>query len=109
METGIHLCQGPSGAGQGAGERHPEPDASERRQVQDRSLRLCPWAGTVRAHRAVPGHADVPAREATLRLGQDVTEACEGTFVYMPPYLEHGIKAKTDVVMLLTMIKGKQG
>ena len=43
--------------------------------------------------------------EATLRLGEDEKEAGEGTFVYMTPYLEHGIKAKTDVIMLLTMIK----
>ena len=43
--------------------------------------------------------------EATLRLGADEMEAAEGTFAYMTPLLEHGIKAKTDVVMLLTMIK----
>jgi quercetin dioxygenase-like cupin family protein len=43
--------------------------------------------------------------EAELKLGTDEKEAVEGTFVYMPPYLEHGVKAKTDVVMLLTMIK----
>jgi quercetin dioxygenase-like cupin family protein len=43
--------------------------------------------------------------EATLKLGADSQEAVEGTFVYMTPYLEHGIKAKTDVVMLLTMLK----
>ena len=43
--------------------------------------------------------------EATLRLGADEMEASEGTFAYMTPLLEHGIKAKTDVVMLLTMIK----
>jgi quercetin dioxygenase-like cupin family protein len=43
--------------------------------------------------------------EASLRLGSDAQEAVEGTFVYMAPYLEHGIKAKTDVVLLLTMIK----
>ena len=43
--------------------------------------------------------------EATLKLGADEQEAVEGTFVYMTPYLEHGVKAKTDVVMLLTMIK----
>jgi len=24
----------------------------------------------------------------------------------MPPYLEHGIKARNEVVMLLTMVKG---
>jgi hypothetical protein len=40
-----------------------------------------------------------------VRLGSDEHEASEGTFVYIAPYLKHGIKAKTDVVMLLTMIK----
>jgi quercetin dioxygenase-like cupin family protein len=44
--------------------------------------------------------------EATLRLGTETQEAVEGTFVYMAPYLEHGIKARTEVVMLLTMVKG---
>ncbi len=43
--------------------------------------------------------------EATLRLGDEEKEAAEGAFVYMAPYLEHSIKAKTGVVMLLTMIK----
>lgn len=43
--------------------------------------------------------------EATLRLGADEREAREGTFAHMAPFLEHGIKAKTEVVMLLTMIK----
>jgi quercetin dioxygenase-like cupin family protein len=43
--------------------------------------------------------------EAKLRLGEDEKEAADGAFVYMPPYLEHGIKAKTDVVLLLTMVK----
>jgi quercetin dioxygenase-like cupin family protein len=43
--------------------------------------------------------------EASLRLGTDQTEASEGTFVYMPAYMEHGIKAKTDAVVLLTMLK----
>jgi quercetin dioxygenase-like cupin family protein len=43
--------------------------------------------------------------EAVLRLGSDEKEAAEGSFAYMPPYLEHGIKAKSEVVMLLVMIK----
>jgi quercetin dioxygenase-like cupin family protein len=43
--------------------------------------------------------------EASLRLGSDEMEAAEGTFVCMAPYLEHGVKATTDVVMLLTMLK----
>jgi quercetin dioxygenase-like cupin family protein len=44
--------------------------------------------------------------EATLKLGAAEQEATVGTFVYMPAYLEHGIKARNEVVMLLTMIKG---
>jgi quercetin dioxygenase-like cupin family protein len=44
--------------------------------------------------------------EATLNLGGEPRDAAEGTFVYMPPRLEHGIKAQTEVVMLLTMLKG---
>lgn len=44
--------------------------------------------------------------EADLKLGGELHEAHEGTLVHMPPKLEHGIKAKTEVVMLLVMIKG---
>lgn len=43
--------------------------------------------------------------EADLLLGGDTKEAHEGTLVHMPPKLEHGIKAKTEVVMLLVMLK----
>ena len=43
--------------------------------------------------------------EALLNLGGEERDATEGTFVYMRPKLEHGIKAKTEVVMLLAMIK----
>lgn len=43
--------------------------------------------------------------QATLRLGDDVHEVQEGAFVMMPPRLEHGIKAKTELTMLLTMIQ----
>ena len=42
---------------------------------------------------------------ARLKLGAEEQEANEGTFVYMAPYLEHGIKARTEVVMLLAMLK----
>lgn len=44
--------------------------------------------------------------EAALTLGTAERTAGEGTFVYMPANLPHGVKAKTEVVMLLTMIKG---
>jgi len=43
--------------------------------------------------------------EALLKLGGEEQPAVEGTFVYMPPNLEHGIQAETEVVMLLTMVK----
>lgn len=43
--------------------------------------------------------------EADLKLGDEEQQAREGSFAYMPAYLEHGIKAKTHVVMLLTMLK----
>lgn len=43
--------------------------------------------------------------EATVRLGGVAQEAAAGSFVYMPPLLEHGVKAKTAVVMLLTIVK----
>ena len=45
--------------------------------------------------------------DADLKLGEDTREAHAGTLVYMPPLMEHGIKAKNEVVMLLVMIKGK--
>jgi quercetin dioxygenase-like cupin family protein len=43
--------------------------------------------------------------EATLMLGADEQDAAEGSFVYMTPHLQHSVKAKTDVIMLLTVIK----
>jgi len=43
--------------------------------------------------------------EATLKLGTEDREANAGTFVYMTANLEHGIKARTGLVMLLTMVK----
>jgi quercetin dioxygenase-like cupin family protein len=44
--------------------------------------------------------------EASLLLGEDWKDAAEGSFAWMPPNLQHGLKAKTEVVMLLTMVKG---
>ncbi len=45
--------------------------------------------------------------EAELRLGPDTKTANAGTFAYMTPNLEHGIRAKTEVVLLLTMVKNR--
>jgi quercetin dioxygenase-like cupin family protein len=43
--------------------------------------------------------------DATLRLGAEEHPAKAGTFVYMPALLEHGIRAETEVVLLLTLLK----
>ncbi len=43
--------------------------------------------------------------EATVKLGADEHSAKEGTFVYMTPQLEHGIRAQSEVVMLLILLK----
>jgi quercetin dioxygenase-like cupin family protein len=44
--------------------------------------------------------------EGTVKLGGETKEIKPGAFAYMPPKLEHAIKARTEVVMLLTMVKG---
>ena len=43
--------------------------------------------------------------EAKLTLGEDVQEVKAGAYVHMTPALQHGILARTPVVMLLTMHK----
>jgi len=43
--------------------------------------------------------------EAQLTLGNDVEEVKAGAYVHMTPKLQHGIVARTPVVMLLTMLK----
>ncbi len=43
--------------------------------------------------------------EAQLTLGADVHEVRAGCFVHMPPNLQHGILARSPVVMLLSMHK----
>ena len=78
-------------------------------QNDDRSkvIQFCFAPGQeLSAHAApVPAILYFARGEATLKLGLDQQEAGEGTFVYMTPNLEHGIQAKTEVVMLLTMLK----
>ncbi len=43
--------------------------------------------------------------EASVTLGDDRHEAQAGTWVHMPAGLRHSIRAKTPVVMLLTLLK----
>jgi len=58
------------------------------------------------AHTApVPATLTFLQGDALLNLGGEEQQATAGTFVYMRPNLEHGIKARSEVVMLLTMIK----
>ncbi|MCS7044060.1 MAG: cupin domain-containing protein [Bryobacteraceae bacterium] len=59
------------------------------------------------AHTApVPALLYFAKGEADLQLGTDAKSASEGTLVYMPPRLEHAVRAKTEVVMLLVMFRG---
>jgi quercetin dioxygenase-like cupin family protein len=60
------------------------------------------------AHTApMPAVIHILQGEARLTLGADHKEVSAGAWVHMQPQLEHGILAKTPVVMLLTMIKGR--
>ncbi|MCC7342755.1 MAG: cupin domain-containing protein [Bryobacterales bacterium] len=43
--------------------------------------------------------------EADLTLGEDAKSAAEGTLVHMTAQLPHSVKAKTELVMLLIMLK----
>ena len=60
------------------------------------------------AHTApMPAIVHILQGEARLTLGGDTKDAGAGAWAYMLPQLEHGIYAKTPVVMLLTMIKAR--
>lgn len=43
--------------------------------------------------------------EAELQLGSDIRNVRQGALAWMPPRLEHAIRAKTEVVMLLVMLR----
>ncbi len=47
--------------------------------------------------------------EARLTLGEDGHDVKAGAFVHMTPQLQHGIVARTPVVMLLSMYKQSRG
>jgi quercetin dioxygenase-like cupin family protein len=44
--------------------------------------------------------------EADVTLGSGSLTASAGSWIHMPPQLPHSIRAKTPVVMLLTLLKG---
>jgi quercetin dioxygenase-like cupin family protein len=70
-------------------------------------LQFCFAPGTeLSAHTApFPAMLTFLAGDADLRLGEDWMEVREGAFAFMPALLEHAIKAKTDVVMQLVLLK----
>lgn len=78
-------------------------------QNSDRSkvIQFCFAPGQeLSAHTApFPASIYIAKGQATLKLGAEQVDASEGTFAYMEANLEHGIVAKTEVVMLLTMFK----
>ena len=47
--------------------------------------------------------------EADLVLGGDAREARAGTWIAMPPGLPHAVRARTPVVMLLTLFRDLPG
>ena len=47
--------------------------------------------------------------EAQLKLGSDTCEAREGAWVHMPAQLPHSVQAKTQLVMLLLLLKSQAG
>jgi quercetin dioxygenase-like cupin family protein len=58
------------------------------------------------AHSApVPAMLTFLAGEAELTLGDQTHSAGPGAFAHMPAHLTHAIRAKTETVMLLTMLK----
>ena len=90
--------------------REPERGILSRTIHQDeraKILQFCFAPGTeLSAHTApFPAIIQFLSGEASLRLGQDWLEAREGAFAFMPAQLEHAIKAKTETVMQLVLLK----
>ncbi len=54
---------------------------------------------------AVPAVLQVLSGEATLTFGDEVREADAGAWAYMPARLPHSVLAKTELVLLLQMLK----
>jgi quercetin dioxygenase-like cupin family protein len=48
---------------------------------------------------------EILSGQATLGLGDELVEAGPGTWVSMEPHLRHSVRAQTEVVMLLTLLK----
>jgi quercetin dioxygenase-like cupin family protein len=57
---------------------------------------------------AVPAIIEIVKGDARVTLDGDVKELSAGSWVYMEASLPHSVYARTDVVMLLTMLTGAQ-
>lgn len=70
-------------------------------------LQFCFAPGTeLSAHTApVPAILYFVSGEAELQLGEDRKDVSEGAFAWMSPRLEHAIRARTEVIMLLIMLR----
>jgi len=53
-----------------------------------------------------PATIQVLEGEAQLQLGEEPVEAKAGAWIHMPAELPHSVKANTDLVLLLQLIKG---
>ncbi len=59
------------------------------------------------AHTApMPAVIHIVKGRASVQLGGDKHAAEAGSLIYMPPLLEHGVRAETPLVMVLVLIKG---
>lgn len=59
------------------------------------------------AHTApFPASIYIVRGEGELQLGPDTHPVTAGAFAQMPPKLEHAVRARTELVMLLSMNKG---
>lgn len=54
---------------------------------------------------AMPVVLQVLTGEATLTFGEETREARAGAWAYMPARLKHSVTAKTELVLLLEMLK----
>ena len=54
---------------------------------------------------AVPAVLHVLSGEATLTFGAEVREAVAGAWAYMPARLSHSVKANTELVLMLQLLK----
>jgi quercetin dioxygenase-like cupin family protein len=57
---------------------------------------------------AVPAIVEILQGDARVTLDTDEKELSAGSWVYMEAQLPHAVYARTDVVMLLTMLTGSQ-